>query len=385
VDAGILAWGSPAAPCGTATVATTDLLVVLGESGRTDTFALDLSGSAVVPGATPETDGRSELEVRMDLGGGAGSERDRLAVVGSSTADTITVGSATSAGSTLVVAVSIADPRGPVTEASLTVERADTLELSVDGGDGDDVVSAASVVAGGGVPAALTLLGGPGADRLTGSGGADLLAGGPGADEMDGGAGGDAIDARDGTRDTVGCGAGADAVLADEVDDLGEDCERDPGLPAAPVPASPAAPTVLSALPAGVVAEASGQPLPSRAPTVAIGGRGLSVTGRRVRVPIRCPSVAVLRCELRVVLRTVDAVALRVGNDRIRQRIALGETVRAIRAGTTRIVGVRLTRLGRAVVRRKAPLAVVVVVTARDESGGQPSTTAKRFVLARRR
>jgi hypothetical protein len=46
---------------------------------------------------------------------------------------------------------------------------------------------------------------------------------------------------------------------------------------------------------------------------------------------------------------------------------------------------VRLTRLGRAVVRRKAPLAVVVVVTARDESGGQPSTTAKRFVLARRR
>lgn len=54
-----------------------------------------------------------------------------------------------------------------------------------------------------------------GADRVVGGDGADTLIGGAGVDVLDGGPGDDTIDARDGTRDVITCGPGADSLTLD--------------------------------------------------------------------------------------------------------------------------------------------------------------------------
>jgi hypothetical protein len=82
--------------------------------------------------------------------------------------------------------------------------------------------------------------GGAGADTLDGGFGDDTIVGGPGPDQISGDhpngecglwycklpAGNDAIDARDGERDSVTCGVGADSVKADPVDTVAPDCEQ---------------------------------------------------------------------------------------------------------------------------------------------------------------
>ncbi len=82
------------------------------------------------------------------------------------------------------------------------------------------------------------LAGGEGNDTLRAGGGADEADGGPGADVLDGGAGDDLLRARDGWPDRVGCGDGADRVLADTADAVGDDCEQ---VERAAVPAAPGA------------------------------------------------------------------------------------------------------------------------------------------------
>jgi Ca2+-binding RTX toxin-like protein len=81
--------------------------------------------------------------------------------------------------------------------------------------------------------------GGAGADTLDGGFGDDVLVGGPGPDSIAGDhpggecgiywcklpSGNDTIDARDGERDSVTCGAGADTVKADPADAVAPDCE----------------------------------------------------------------------------------------------------------------------------------------------------------------
>ncbi len=69
------------------------------------------------------------------------------------------------------------------------------------------------------------LFGGPGGDTLLGGAGNDRLNGGAGADILIGGAGNDVIRARDGVRDRISCGPGRDRVIADEIDQVGGDCE----------------------------------------------------------------------------------------------------------------------------------------------------------------
>jgi Tol biopolymer transport system component len=80
-----------------------------------------------------------------------------------------------------------------------------------------------------------TRRGGAAADTVTGTtrdellcglGGGDRIDGGRGLDRIFGGAGNDRIVARDGAFDVVGCGAGADTVVADRRDLVGVDCER---------------------------------------------------------------------------------------------------------------------------------------------------------------
>jgi Ca2+-binding RTX toxin-like protein len=84
-----------------------------------------------------------------------------------------------------------------------------------------------------------TLNGGNGADDLDGGFGDDVITGGPGQDNISGDRrggdcgplwckypyGNDTIDSRDGERDSVFCGAGADSVTADTADVVGGDCE----------------------------------------------------------------------------------------------------------------------------------------------------------------
>ncbi|WP_028067880.1 Ig-like domain-containing protein [Solirubrobacter soli] len=69
------------------------------------------------------------------------------------------------------------------------------------------------------------VIGSDAANELTGGNGADTITGGGGSDTLSGSHGDDVIDARDGVADRVSCGPGADTVLADSIDQVGEDCE----------------------------------------------------------------------------------------------------------------------------------------------------------------
>jgi len=69
------------------------------------------------------------------------------------------------------------------------------------------------------------LLGGRGNDRLTGGRGNDNLEGGVGRDIYVAGPGADVIRSRDGLREVISCGTGADTVIADRLD-AAIGCER---------------------------------------------------------------------------------------------------------------------------------------------------------------
>ena len=70
------------------------------------------------------------------------------------------------------------------------------------------------------------LRGDDGNDTITGAGGNDTIQGGTGADTVDAGEGDDTINVPDGSPDKVACGAGADTVRADTVDEVAADCEN---------------------------------------------------------------------------------------------------------------------------------------------------------------
>jgi Ca2+-binding RTX toxin-like protein len=70
-----------------------------------------------------------------------------------------------------------------------------------------------------------TLYGGSGRDRLIGSTSSERLVGGPGRDVVLAGSGYDNILVRDGHRDTVWCGRGADLVRADRFDRIHRGCD----------------------------------------------------------------------------------------------------------------------------------------------------------------
>lgn len=107
------------------------------------------------------------------------------------------------------------------------------------GGNGDDHLSVSDIA----IP--VDASGGPGDDYLSGGWGSDTLRGGPGKDEInatqwlitlepltdgadtiDGGPDDDRITTRDGTVDTVDCGAGQDHIVADWLFDPMTGCEE---------------------------------------------------------------------------------------------------------------------------------------------------------------
>jgi Ca2+-binding RTX toxin-like protein len=83
---------------------------------------------------------------------------------------------------------------------------------SLAGGPGDDVLIGGRQGDG--------ISGGDGNDRLRAAGGADSIKAGPGRDPVFGGPGRDRINSRDSHRDRVRCGAGRDRVKADRRDRL---------------------------------------------------------------------------------------------------------------------------------------------------------------------
>ena len=235
-------------PCsgGTPTVRNTDTIsVLLGPDALSADVRLD--GGQFGPGATPETEGASEIEIQFS---GAGSI---ASIVGAPRGDEFHWGpGGTHAGLNLNprdagdndVDVTI---RGH--DAFLVAEGAggnDTIIgkpgalindfVFAEGGRGNDVLSASQRNGGildggpgndtiGGGRLVDLLYGGAGSDRVAGGGGADDITGGPGRDQLFGGAGRDSIKSRDSNRDTVRCGAGRDRVSADRSDRV-PGCER---------------------------------------------------------------------------------------------------------------------------------------------------------------
>jgi Ca2+-binding RTX toxin-like protein len=89
--------------------------------------------------------------------------------------------------------------------------------VEVDVGPGDDAINAST--------GADSLHGGPGDDRIRSGGGPDNVIPGAGKDRVRAGGGSDRVRSRDGSRDFVGCGAGADNVRGDSRDRF-LSCER---------------------------------------------------------------------------------------------------------------------------------------------------------------
>jgi Ca2+-binding RTX toxin-like protein len=122
------------------------------------------------------------------------------------------------------------------------------------------------------------VLGGYGSDTLFGSNGVDMLRGGPGNDVIDGLAGpdhlygddgDDSVRARDGVTDLVDCGDGADAVVADDIDETVASCEqRDIAGP----PPTQLTPVTLAGPPPTQLTPVTPAGIDARAPTVEVSG-----------------------------------------------------------------------------------------------------------------
>jgi Ca2+-binding RTX toxin-like protein len=230
-------------PCsgGVPTVLNTDTIKVVMR-GLITNVALSLDGGLFSPGATPEAEGASEIEVEF-----SGPDAFGI-VVGTRRADVFHwVPGGTHPGLNLnPTSASDQDVDVTVTggeDAFLAVHGAAgddrimphpgavfTDGIFSDGGRGDDLLIAPQaggnlfgetgddVLTGG--RSSDVLDGGPGNDRVEGNGGRDQIDGGPGRDLLSGGRGGDRVEARDSERDTVRCGSGRDRVRADRRDRL---------------------------------------------------------------------------------------------------------------------------------------------------------------------
>jgi RTX calcium-binding nonapeptide repeat (4 copies) len=112
------------------------------------------------------------------------------------------------------VVVTATNPGGSTEAVSARTER---VGLTLEGTNAADRLA--------GTAGSDVLLGKGGDDRLGGAAGPDVLVGGRGKDRYRAGSGDDRIRATDGKRDVIRCGGGADVVVADRKDRLGDDCE----------------------------------------------------------------------------------------------------------------------------------------------------------------
>ncbi len=189
-------------------------LVVDSTGGSSDTFFANFLGvgenvGRLGPGATPESSGQSEIEIRFDVtpGNSVFPPQDPLPLyfqyVGSSAQDRLTMGSKG------------ADLNG---DGDLDVTSSHGFQGAwLFGVGGGDVLT----LAGGGdagAPFAFPsqMDGGNGKDRLTGGTADDQITGGNGRDSLAGGLGNDTLMANDGLADGVDGGDGDDTAYVDD-------------------------------------------------------------------------------------------------------------------------------------------------------------------------
>ena len=211
---------------------------------------LRLDGGPFAPGATPEPDGESEIEVEFDgfvvlpsVVGTAAAEEFQWGPGGSNPGLNLNPRTANHSDVDVDVTVKgkysslIADGAGgddKIVPAPGFASR--SYGLFSKGGKGSDLIIAppntGGVLEGGPGDDHVTgsrlrdyLIGGDGHDHLRAGAGDDLISGGHGADLIFGGPGPDRINAKHFDRDTVRCGAGRDRVKADRRDQL-RGCEK---------------------------------------------------------------------------------------------------------------------------------------------------------------
>jgi Ca2+-binding RTX toxin-like protein len=213
----------------------------------------------------------------------------------------------------------------------LRSEAADTVR----GMGGDDLIDGAN-----GNDA---LDGGAGNDTIYGGGNDDTIVGGPGLDSLSGEgsasglyisvAGNDRIDARDGVREQLNCGPGADMAIVDALDIL----PQDPGSLCEAVERS---------------ASAAGVTLRSRA---------LRVRRGRIAVKLACRAGG-SSCRGRVRISTAAAVKVGTG----RRKVAVASGAFAVSAGRTATVRLRPSAAGRRLLRRVQRVTVQLSVTPKN-------------------
>lgn len=266
--------------------------------------------------------------------------------------------------------------------------------LSVSLDDGDDSFDGKRV----GVDVGIS--GGSGDDTLSTGSGADTLDGGAGADALGGGAGSDTFAARDGEADTLTCGDGEDAGDADLADAVAGDCEAvlppevapdagtapDPGTDPDPDPGSdPGIDPVTDPSPApdsGPAGKPNAVPPAIPAQNVSVSASGVAL------VRIVCPADSG-GC------RGTVALVLPLGTNARRGKIAaagaqrgksipLGHTRFKAKAGTSPLVGVRLSKRGRQRILRGRRGRARIVVTTRSADGKAVVSTQDVAISMRR-
>ena len=224
----------------------------------------------------------------------------------------------------------------------LRSEAADTVrglggDDRIDGANGNDVLD-----------------GGAGDDTIYGGGNDDTITGGPGLDSLSGEgsasglfisvAGNDTIDARDGVREQLNCGPGADTAIVDPLDVV----PQDPG-------------SLCEAVERG-------------APAARLGIRSASLRLRRGRIAVRlaCPAGGAA-CRGKLGVRTKGRV--RTGAGRRRVTVAAGRY--RVAAGRSAKVRLRPTAAGRALLRRVARVRVRVAATPRGGAARTRTVTLR--------
>jgi hypothetical protein len=229
-------------------------------------------------------------------------------------------------------------------------------------GENDNLTFSIEEVTGGAAGDRLTggsganvLSGGGGNDTLSGGAGDDLLDGGSGRDLLDGGADADVLRSADGEPDEDRCGTGSDLVFGDASDTIAADCERPAGAPGTTTPGAGA---TLDLLPRVMRMTASGA----------------------LRVRVYCGlSAGVCTGRVSAVIKRTRRRAARAGVSMAARRSAGGKKF-SVRAGESKVIGVKISRNGRRrVLRGKKAKCRIRAVT---RSGGR-TTTARKTVTVK--